>query len=57
MEKNPHTMQETRVLSLRWEDSLKEEMATCSSILAGEISWTEKPGGLQSIGLQGVRQD
>ena len=27
-------------------------MATCSSILAWEIPWTEEPGGLQSIGSQ-----
>ena len=27
-------------------------MATHSSILAWEIPWTEKPGGLQSMGLQ-----
>ena len=27
-------------------------MATHSSILAWKISWTEKPSGLQSIGLQ-----
>ena len=27
-------------------------MATCSSILAGKISWTEEPGGLQSMGSQ-----
>ena len=27
-------------------------MATLSSILAGEIPWTEQPGGLQSMGLQ-----
>ena len=57
MEKDPHTMQETWDLSMRWEDSLKEEMATLSSILDGEIPWTEEPGGLQSMGLQGVRQD
>ena len=25
-------------------------MATCSSILAWEIPWTEEPGGLQSMG-------
>ena len=25
-------------------------MATCSSILAWKIPWTEKPGGLQSMG-------
>ena len=29
-------------------------MATHSSILAWEIPWTEKPGGLQSIGSQRV---
>ena len=27
-------------------------MATHSSIFAWEISWTEEPGGLQSMGLQ-----
>ena len=27
-------------------------MATHSSILAGEIPWTEEPGGLQRVGLQ-----
>ena len=38
--------------SLGWEDSLEEGMATHSSILAWRIPWTEKPGGLQSVGLQ-----
>ena len=28
-----------------------------SSILAWRISWTEEPGGLQSIGLQSVGHD
>ena len=37
-----------------WEDPLKEEMATHSSILARKIPWTEEPGGLQSMGLQRV---
>ena len=32
-------------------------MATHSSILAWEIPWTEEPGGLQSMGKQGVRYD
>ena len=32
--------------------SLEKEMATHSSILAWEIPWTEKPGGLQSMGSQ-----
>ena len=45
------TMQETWVQSLGWED-LEKEMAIHSSILAWEISWTEKPGGLQFMGLQ-----
>ena len=37
---------------LGWEDPLKEEIATHSSILAWEIPWTEEPGGLQSMGLK-----
>ena len=45
-------MQETRVLSLGWEDPLEKEMATHSSILAWEILWTEGAGGLQSMGSQ-----
>ena len=32
-------------------------MATLSSILAWRIPWTEKPGGLQSIGSQRVGHD
>ena len=44
-------MQETPVQFLLWEDSLENEMATHSSILAWEIPWTEEPGGLQSMGL------
>ena len=44
-------MKETLVQSLIWEDLLQKEMATCLSILAWEIPWTEKPGMLQSIGL------
>ena len=50
-------MQETWVLSLGWEDPLEKEMAIHSSILAWRIPWTEEPGGLQSTGLQRVRQD
>ena len=37
--------------------SLEKEMATHSSILAGRISWTEEPGGLQSTGSQTVGHD
>ena len=47
-------MEETRVQSLGWEDTLEKEMSTHSSILAWEIPWTEEPGRLQSIGLQRV---
>ena len=32
-------------------------MVTHSSILAWRIPWTEKPGGLQSIGSQRIRYD
>ena len=39
------------------EDSLEDEMATHSSILAWRIPWTEEPGGLQSMGLQGAGHD
>jgi len=43
-------MQEMRLQSLGLEDPLEEEIATHSSIPAWEISWTEDPGGLQSMG-------
>ena len=39
-------MQEIQVQSLSQEDPLEEEMATHSSILAGEIPRTEEPGRL-----------
>ena len=50
-------MQETQVRSLGWEDPLEKEMATHSSILAWRIPWTQKPGGLQSMGPQRVKHD
>ena len=37
--------------------TLEKEMVTHSSILAWRISWTEKPGQLQSIGSQRVGHD
>ena len=43
-------MQETQVQSVDREDSLEEEMATHSHILAWEIPWPEEAGGLQSQG-------
>ena len=42
--------QETWIQSLEWEDSLEEEMATYSSILAWKILWTEELGGLLPMG-------
>ena len=50
--KNPPAMQEMPIQSLGWEDPLEKEMATHSSILAWEIPWTEKTGGLQSMESQ-----
>ena len=50
--KNLPAKQEMGVQSLAQEDPLEEEMATHSSILAWEISWTEEPGKLQSMGSQ-----
>ena len=44
--------QETQVPSLAQKDPLEKEMAAHASILACEITWTEKPGGLQSVGLK-----
>ena len=42
--------QEMWARSLGSEDPLEKEMATHSSILAWKTSWTEEPGGLQSVG-------
>ena len=48
---------ETWVRSLGQEDLLEKEMAAYLNILAQDIPWTEKPGGLQSIDSQGVGHD
>ena len=45
------------VQSLGREDALEKGMATHSSILAWRISWTEEPGGLQSMESQTVAHD
>ena len=50
-------MQEIQVRSLGWEDPLKKEMATHSSILSWRITWTKESGSLLSMGLQIVRHD
>ena len=50
--KNPLAVQKTlgtQVQSVSQKDALEWEMATHSSILTWEISWTEEPGKLQSI--------
>ena len=47
-------MQETRVRSLGWEDSLEKEMATTPLFLPGE---SEESGRLQSMGWQKVGHD
>ena len=49
--------QETWVRSLGQEESLKESVATHSSILAWGIPWTEETGGLLCIGMQRVIHD
>ena len=45
-------MQDVQFRFLGREDPLEKEMATRSSILAWEIPWSEKPGGLQSMGSE-----
>ena len=55
--KNLPAVQETCVQSLGGKDPLEKEMAMHSSILAGKISRTVDPGGLQSMGWQRVRPD
>ena len=54
MVKNLPAMQETWVCSLGQEDPLEKGMATHSSVLTWKIPWAEEPGGLQSMGSQGV---
>ena len=48
---------EAQIRSLGQEDRLEKRMATHSSILAWRITWTEEPGGLQSMWLQRVEHD
>ena len=55
--KNLPAVQETWVRSLGWEDALEKEMATHSSTCAWKISWTQEPGGLQSMESQRIRHD
>ena len=48
--KNPSAVQETRLRSLGWEDSLKKRKATHSSILAWRIPWTVQSIESQKVG-------
>ena len=60
MVKNLPAKQEMQIRSLGWEERISflgKEIAPHSSILAWEISWTEEPGGLQSLGLQRAGHD
>ena len=49
--------QEVQFQSLGQEYTLEKVTGTHYSILAWEIPWTEKPGGLQSMRLQRVRHN
>ena len=55
--KNPPVNAGMQFQSLGGEDPLEKGMATHSSILAWEITWTEEPGGLQSMEVTRVRHD
>ena len=52
--KNQLAMLEMWVQSLGQEDPLEKEMATHSRIFAWKIPWTEEPGRVQFMGLQGL---
>ena len=54
MLKNLPIMRETRVQFLGQEFPLQKEMATHFTILAWRVPWTEKAGGLESMGSQRV---
>ena len=55
--RNLPVMPEMWVQTLDQEDPLEKEMATHSSILAWEIPYKVKPGGLESMGSQRIRHD
>ena len=54
MVKHLPAMQKTQVRSQGQEDPLEQVLATHSRILAWRISWTEEPGGPQSMGSRRV---
>ena len=57
MVKNLPEVRDTWVQLLGWEDLLEKDKPTHSRILSWRIPWTEEPGGLQSMGSQGVGHD
>ena len=57
MVKNLPAMWEIWVWSLGWEHLLTNGMATHSSTHAWGMPWTDKAGGLQSLGSQRVEHD
>ena len=50
-------MLETLLQPLGWEDHMEKGVATLFSIFDWRIPWTEEPAGLQSLGLQRVKDD
>ena len=50
-------MQETQVQSQGQEDPLEKKMTPYSKIFAWEITYMEKPGGLQSMELKRAAHD
>ena len=50
-------MREAWVWFLGRDCPVEKETATQASILAWKVLWTEEPGGLQSMGSQGVRHN
>ena len=54
--KNLPAMQKNWVQSLGWEDTLEEAWQPSPVFFPGESSWTEEPGGLQSMALQSQTQ-
>ena len=53
MVKNSLAMWEKWVQSLGWGDPMEEGWQPTPVFLPGESSWTEEPGGLQSMGRKG----
>ena len=55
--KNLPAMKETQFSSLGGEESLEEDMATYTSIIAWRIPMDREPGGIQSMESQRVGHD